>query len=372
MGKQLHIVAFDVPWPPDYGGVIDIFYKVKALFAAGCEIFLHCFEYGRAHAAELENYCKQVWYYPRITGVKGISLSLPYIVASRKNQLLLERLIEIEAPILFEGIHTTFYLNHPSLRHRIKAIRIHNIEHIYTAQLAKKKAPLLKKIYFNLEQQLLKRYEYRLESANAFFALSQADSLYFSERYKEAVHHHIPPFHEYDKVNILPGIGAYCLYHGNLSHPENVEAVTYLLEKVFAGQQLPLILAGMNPAESIQQACSGNTLCTLIANPSLEKMDELVSNAQIILLPTFQKSGVKLKLLNSLFRGRHLIATPDMLYGTGLQSGDIPMANDAVQYGNLIEGLWDKPFTEEDIAERKRVCMPFSNSKSAQILLSYF
>lgn len=40
---KLHIVAFDVPYPPDYGGVIDIFYKLKSLNDAGCKIYFHCF-----------------------------------------------------------------------------------------------------------------------------------------------------------------------------------------------------------------------------------------------------------------------------------------------------------------------------------------
>ena len=104
---KLHIVSYDVPYPPDYGGAIDLFYKIKSLSEAGCEIYLHCYEYGRGHTSELEKYCKAVWFYPRKTGWKGISLSLPYIVYSRRDKALLQRLQEIDAPILFEGIHTT-------------------------------------------------------------------------------------------------------------------------------------------------------------------------------------------------------------------------------------------------------------------------
>ena len=45
--KRLHIVAFDVPFPANYGGAIDVFYKLKALHQLGIRITLHCFEYGR-------------------------------------------------------------------------------------------------------------------------------------------------------------------------------------------------------------------------------------------------------------------------------------------------------------------------------------
>ena len=50
---HLHIVSFDVPWPANYGGVIDVFYKVKALADLGIRLHLHCFEYGRGEAPEL-------------------------------------------------------------------------------------------------------------------------------------------------------------------------------------------------------------------------------------------------------------------------------------------------------------------------------
>ena len=51
MNKHLHIVSFDVPYPPDYGGAIDVYYKLKALHEEGIKIYLHCFEYGRGESA---------------------------------------------------------------------------------------------------------------------------------------------------------------------------------------------------------------------------------------------------------------------------------------------------------------------------------
>src|SRR6185312_5311620 len=112
---ELHIVAFDIPYPPDYGGAIDLFYKIKNMAAEGAEIYLHCFEYRAQRAKELEQYCRQVWYYKRKTGLAGISLKVPYIVYSRRSEALLRNLQGVDAPILFEGVHTTYYLSHPSL-----------------------------------------------------------------------------------------------------------------------------------------------------------------------------------------------------------------------------------------------------------------
>jgi len=42
-GKHLHIISFDIPYPANYGGVIDVFYKLRALVSAGIKIHLHAF-----------------------------------------------------------------------------------------------------------------------------------------------------------------------------------------------------------------------------------------------------------------------------------------------------------------------------------------
>jgi hypothetical protein len=41
-----------------------VYYKVKALAELGVKVHLHCFEYGRGQAPELEPYCAEVHYYP--------------------------------------------------------------------------------------------------------------------------------------------------------------------------------------------------------------------------------------------------------------------------------------------------------------------
>ena len=54
MEKFIHVVSFDVPYPANYGGVIDVFHRLKALHKNGYKIILHCFEYGRDKQIELD------------------------------------------------------------------------------------------------------------------------------------------------------------------------------------------------------------------------------------------------------------------------------------------------------------------------------
>ena len=31
MSKKIHVISFQVPYPPNYGGAIDVYYKLQSL-----------------------------------------------------------------------------------------------------------------------------------------------------------------------------------------------------------------------------------------------------------------------------------------------------------------------------------------------------
>lgn len=101
--KQLHIVCLDVPYPTNYGGASEMFHKIRALHAAGVLIHLHVFEYGRGVQPILESHCASVYYYRRMEGHKGLSMKLPYIVASRANPNCLRDSLKTIIPFSSKG-----------------------------------------------------------------------------------------------------------------------------------------------------------------------------------------------------------------------------------------------------------------------------
>src|SRR5665213_2717865 len=123
MEKHLHIISFDVPCPANYGGVIDVFYKLKNLHKAGIKITLHCFEYGRGEQKELEKYCQTVYYYKRNTSFVNQLSSIPFIIKSRVSNELINNLLKDNHPILFEGLHTCYFINDERLANRKKIYR---------------------------------------------------------------------------------------------------------------------------------------------------------------------------------------------------------------------------------------------------------
>ena len=121
--SKLHIISFDIPYPPDYGGVIDIFYKLKALHEEGVKVILHCYEYGRRPSMELNHYAEEVYYYPRKSAKSLLFNTYPFIVLTRNAPELRLNLLKDDYPILMEGLHSTFFLNDPAFIKRNMVVR---------------------------------------------------------------------------------------------------------------------------------------------------------------------------------------------------------------------------------------------------------
>ena len=366
MDKTIHIISFDIPYPADYGGVIDVFYKIVSLHKLGIKIILHCFEYGdRKAQIELKKYCEKIFYYKRKNGILGIHYSLPYIVSSRINNKLLINLSQDNYPILFEGIHTCFYINHPSLKERIKMVRSHNIESEYYLQLAKNEKSFLKKIYYYVESARLARYENILYSADALLCISVNDTNYFSKKYEKLKTVYIPAFHTNEEVNCKVGKGEYCLYHGNLSVAENIESVKYLCNNIFNKIDFSLVISGKNPTKEVMEFASNKI--KIIPNPSFEKMKDLIANAHINVLPSFQNTGMKLKIIESLFVGRFCILNDETIDNHLKQIATIaPNTNEFI---HEINNKITLSFTKEDIEKRKDILQNYLNKNSAKKII---
>ena len=173
---HLHIISFDIPYPANYGGVIDVFYKLKALHSAGVKIHLHCFEYHRKPAPELDQYCYEVNYYPRKTGILSALNWKPYIIYSRRSKELLKNLCRDNHPILFEGLHSCFYLADKLLKNRLKIYRESNIEHQYYYHLFKAEKKLFYKIFFLFSSLKLRAFQGELSNANLILTVSKVDN----------------------------------------------------------------------------------------------------------------------------------------------------------------------------------------------------
>jgi hypothetical protein len=363
-----------VPFPPDYGGAIDMMNRIMMLKKMGIGIHLHYFSYNeRGTPNELNQYCESIKVYERKTGHKGLSPKLPYIISSRMNEELVTNLNKDDHPILLEGLHCTGILPHINLSKRKVVVRMHNEESVYYKELARAEHSILKKLYFLRESRLIKKYNHHLPDACTYVCVSHEDIHILKDDYH--LHHveFIPTFPAWQNVNSDEGMGNLCLYHGNLSVPENEEAASWLLKKVFTKIKKPFVIAGKKPSKKLEKLAHAQQHTCLVADPTDGELNDLIRKAHINILPSFNKNitGIRLKLLHVLFEGRHCLVNEPMVAGTGLDPACHIGAN-ADAFASIIAQLYHQPFTGEEIKLRKRLLGDtYDNEKNTRQLTQY-
>ncbi len=371
MDKHLHIITLDVPWPADYGGVVDLFYKIVHLHKQGVKIHLHCFTGGRAPQDELDQYCESVTYYTRRKFPQSLAPGLPYIVSSRINPQLLHNLQQDDYPILMEGVHCTYYLYNGALKHRRVHVRLHNVEFNYYKKLAESEKNFWKKLYFRTESWLLKRYEKSIAQKGTFWPINIEDTEIYQKIAPSSSIDFLPAFLPWESVAPQTGRGSFCLYHGNLSVNENEKAAEWLLTEVFNKLSIPLVIAGKNPSSYLEDLAHVNKNTCLVANPSDKEMQDLIKKAQINILPSFNNTGVKLKLLNALYNGRYCLANNAAVQGAAID-GLCELAQTADEFRQRAVELYEQPFAEEESLVREQILhVNYNNHQNAAQMIKW-
>ncbi|GGF62441.1 glycosyltransferase [Wenyingzhuangia marina] len=365
MHKKIHIVSFDVPYPPNYGGVIDVFYKIKALHSIGVNIILHLFEYGRGEQEELKKYCEQVFYYKREVHKRALVSRLPFITKTRCNEQLEKRLLQDDFPILFEGLHTTELIYNNKLNDRFLLVRTHNIEHEYYRGLVKTEANFWKKSFFKLESLKLKKYQSVLKKTTYILSISPVEQDYFYRLYGSKTVY-IPVFTNMEFTEFLPEEN-FILWHGDLRVSDNVKSALQAIE-VVKNTAYRLVIAASYKCDLIIKACELYENVTIDFLENENDLEVLLTKAKVNLLFTYQPTGIKLKLINTLVKSRIVLTNEMMVDGTGLEELCV-IANSTEEIKHQLKELMNTLFTDEDRSKRKELLKSFDVKLNAQKII---
>jgi hypothetical protein len=363
LSEFIHIVCLDGPSPPDYGGAMDMYYKIVALSGLGKKIILHFYDYNQNRNANgLERYCTEIHEYERKPFFRSAS-TLPYIVRSRINRELIDRLNKDQHPVLLEGLHCSGII--PYLNDKNRAvIRMHNEESVYYKKLADAEKNMIRRSYYELESRLLKRYYKRLDKDVRLACLSQADLDALKQDYHFTNAKYIPSFLPWQKIRSKEGKGVYCLYHGNLSVSENEAAANWLIDHVFNKTDMNLVIAGKDISKPLAEKAKSHRYLKLVNSPSEEEMTDLIQNAQLNILPSMNNTGVKFKILHALFEGRFCITNSNGIQGIDSNAG-IHIADTADEFIRITRELCQQPFSLDQIKNRQQLLTEYDNSKNA-------
>lgn len=349
--KTLHIVSFDNPYPANYGGVIDVFYKLQCFKELNFEIILHIYSEELKSSKVLNELCNTIYYYKRKKQwYKHLSLN-PFVVVSRFDSLIINNLNKDNHPILFEGLHTSLPIFNKHLNNRKFYLRAHNIEHNYYKGLAKSETKLLKKVILSIESIKLKLYEKKVfNKINTVLPISNYEFSYFKKAYDvETVL--LPVFHKNIKVINLNPIGNYALYQGDLRVSDNKRVVSRLI-KMFNDINFTLLIASNVSEKKFNKLFpkrSINIKYEKIIND--EHLDLLFEGAHVNTIFSYQNSGTKLKLINALYNSRFCLINDNMIDENSIKK-ICNVENDLLKYKKEIKTLILKDFklTDERIS----------------------
>ena len=362
--KNIQIVSFNNPYPPNYGGVIDVFYKIKYLHSLNIDIYLHIFYDDRFDIENLKPYCKDIYLYKRDKLIIKFISKIPFCVSSRSSNQIYNNLIKSEAPILFEGLQSTQVLINNSFKNKI-IVRTHNIEHNYYFGLAKSEANIFLKAMYFIEGAKLRKFESILNKANIILPLSRGEFEYFNKNYKGKAHF-LPVFHGNDKVDDLSIKGDFALYHGDLSISDNIKAVRFIIS-IFEKVSHQLVIASSNIPTSLLKIIDKYDN---IQFSKLEKdnssLNKLFAKAHINILFSNQQSGTKLKVFNSLFKGRFCIINKNIADDKGILSL-CEMAETKEEFIKAVNLIFERDYNQ--FHKREEILKKYEPLKLAQNLI---
>ena len=108
---------------------------------------------------------------------------------------------------------------------------------------------------------------------------------------------------------------------------------------------------------------------TLISDPTTKQIHQFIADAHVNVLPTFQPTGIKLKLLSSLYNGRFCVVNKLMVENTGLEKLCV-VADSPAEMKEELQRVFKTEFKFSDIKLREKVLQEhFSNKKNIDGLI---
>ncbi len=100
-------------------------------------------------------------------------------------------------------------------------------------------------------------------------------------------------------------------------------------------------------------------------------MQDLIAKAHVNIIPSFNSTGIKVKLINALFNGRHCAVNAQTIEGTHLEKA-CHIAADANSYKCIINQLYGQPFSHEDVSIRHHLLdNMFNNEMNAKQMVKW-
>jgi glycosyltransferase involved in cell wall biosynthesis len=362
MGRVL-IVAPDFPFPPNHGGRVDIWNRIKLLNGLGFQVDLVASVKDvprEEDAQEVRRYVGSLIVVKRKMGfIKHLSFE-PFSVRSRRGLQNIPLSGSYSAVIL-ETEHIAAILRNPDLQVEKRILQVHDHEARYYRELSASSRELWRKAFYRLEG-----IKFRFYSARA---MGQCDLFWFASDLERQGYCAKNPALASKTFFVPPHVARSTMkrhklnsYHvffvGKLGFAPNARGVEWYIDQVHATladvRGYELIVAGNTEGEyphSLRRSISRHPNICLHENPS--ELQPYYETASVFINPVFHGTGVKVKTINAIQAGLPVVSTSTGIQGTGLLHGKHVLVADNPQEfaGSVRRLLDDRSYAENLVSE---------------------
>ena len=282
--------------------------------------------------------------------------------------------------VQLEGVFMATYI--PIIKHYSKAkivLRSHNVEHqIWERHLANEKNGI-KKTYLSLQNSRLKSFEINVfNQVDAIVTITDEDKKTIASICpNKPIHTCLTGINLDSYKQVTEPKHPNTLFHfASMDWMPNIEAVDWLLKEVWGDvlKQQPeakLILAGRGMPERIKKLVAKNI--TII--DEVKDSSEFYQSYDIMLVPLWSGSGLRIKLVEGLAYGKAIITTSIGAEGIPYSSNkDLLIANSNQEFTKAIISLLNNPSQKQSLqsAARKLAENTFDYKSIAKHLILFY
>lgn len=241
--------------------------------------------------------------------------------------------------IIFESIFTTIYLEKLKISKSSKLIlRAHNVEHKIWQDLAKNS--VIKKIIFIFMSRQIKSMETTIpKNIHYIFTLSSLDQKYFNSIFPKKTYN-IPVTLDINQ-NSSKKVKNTIVHLGAMDWMPNLEGINWFIHEVLPkikkiNKKIDVYIAGKGMPKKYFNYNDKHT----IIEGKIDNVQNYISNKEIMFVPLFSGSGIRIKILEGMSFGLPIISTSKGAEGipyTHLEN--IIIANTPSEFCNAISLL---------------------------------
>ncbi|MGH1339438.1 MAG: glycosyltransferase family 4 protein [Aureispira sp.] len=319
------------PYPLKDGEAIAVTYLAKALHELGAEMTLlsmntskHYFDYNTLpkdfkhyeaiHLVEVDNRLKAKDAFLNLFTKESYHIAR-FVSEEFKAQLITLLTTTNYDVVQLETLYLAPYIDIIKKHSKAKVVmRSHNVEHEIWKRITENTKLGPKKLYLQLLTNRLKNFE--LEQLNRYDLLAAitARDLNFFERLGSKVPSHVAPIgldlQDYTYQKKRPQEHPSCCFIGSLDWMPNTEGMEWVLENVWPKvleqkPQATLHIAGRNtPAAWLEKTWPNVTI-----HGEVPSAGEFIQAHEIMLVPLFSGSGMRVKILEGMALGKVVVST---------------------------------------------------------------